>query len=145
MVVLSLLVAIIFPKFAFVVSFAGSLSESMFFFILPCAVHLKLKFKQMKIYQVCLDVFLIATGIACGIFGIIFSGKAFSVKMTLVGIMPRNSHNQMEAKFDKLYIVRIASCAFLFAGNAMNVPFANVYQINSNLPLISGGQQSAEN
>ncbi|XP_044181422.1 vesicular inhibitory amino acid transporter-like [Acropora millepora] len=79
-VVLSLLVAIIFPKFALVVSFAGSLSESMFFFILPCAVHLKLKFKQLKIYQVCLDVFLIATGIACGIFGIIFSGKALVSK-----------------------------------------------------------------
>ncbi|XP_067045804.1 vesicular inhibitory amino acid transporter-like [Acropora muricata] len=79
-VLLSVLVAIIFPKFAYLVSFAGSLIDAMFFFILPCAVHLKLKFKQLKIYQVCLDVFLIATGIACGIFGIIFSVKALVSK-----------------------------------------------------------------
>ena len=79
-VLLSVLVAIIFPKFAFVVSFAGSVDGSMFFFILPCAVHLKLKFKQLKIYQVCLDVLLIATGIACAIFGIIFSGKGLVAK-----------------------------------------------------------------
>ncbi|XP_015777197.1 PREDICTED: vesicular inhibitory amino acid transporter-like [Acropora digitifera] len=79
-VLLSVLVAIIFPKFAYLVSFAGSLIDPTFFFILPCAVHLKLKFKQLKIYQVCLDVFLIATGIACGIFGVIFSGKALVSK-----------------------------------------------------------------
>ncbi|XP_074608298.1 vesicular inhibitory amino acid transporter-like [Acropora palmata] len=79
-VLLSVLMAIIFPKFAYLVSFGGSLNDSTFFFILPCAVHLKLKFKQLKIYQVCLDVFLIATGIACGIFGIIFSGKALVSK-----------------------------------------------------------------
>ena len=79
-VLLSVLAAIIFPKFAYLVSFAGSLNEPTFFFILPCAVHLKLKFKQLKIYQVCLDVLLIVTGIICGIFGIIFSGKALMSK-----------------------------------------------------------------
>jgi len=79
-VLLSVLVAIIFPKFAYLVSFTGSFSDSMFFFILPCAVHLKLKFKELKIYQVCLDVLLIVIGIACGIFGIIFSGKALTSK-----------------------------------------------------------------
>ena len=75
-----MVVAIIFPKFAYLVSFGGSLSDSMFFFILPCAVHLKLKFKQLKIYQLCLDVLFILTGIACGIFGSIFSGKALMSK-----------------------------------------------------------------
>ena len=79
-VVLSVLVAIIFPKFAFLVSFTGSVSDSTFFFILPCAVHLKLKFKQLKICQVCLDVLLIATGIASAIFGIVFSGKGLVAK-----------------------------------------------------------------
>ena len=79
-VLLSVLMAIIFPKFAYLVSFTGSLSDSMFFFILPCAVHLKLKSKELKIYQVCLDVLLIVIGIACGIFGIIFSGKALTSK-----------------------------------------------------------------
>ena len=79
-VLLSVVVAIIFPKFAYLVSFGGSLSDSMFFFILPCAVHLKLKFKQLKIYQLCLDVLFILTGIACGIFGSIFSGKALMSK-----------------------------------------------------------------
>ena len=79
-VLLSVLLAIIFPKFAFLISLTGSLNDSTFFLILPCAVHLKLKFKQLKTYQMCLDLLLIATGFACATFGIIFSGKALVAK-----------------------------------------------------------------
>ena len=79
-VALTVLVAIIFPKFAFVISFTGSIVDSMFLFVLPCAVHLKLKFKQLKIYQVWLDVLLISIGITCATFGAIFSGKALVAK-----------------------------------------------------------------
>ena len=79
-VLLSVLVAITFPKFAFLLSFVGSLNDSIFFFILPCAFHLKLKFKELKIYQMCLDVLLIATGIACAIFSTFFSAKALVSK-----------------------------------------------------------------
>ncbi|XP_067045800.1 vesicular inhibitory amino acid transporter-like [Acropora muricata] len=79
-VALTVLVAIMLPKFAFLVSLTGSIVDSMFLFILPCAVHLKLKFKQLEIYQVWLDVLLIATGIACATFGAIFSGKALVAK-----------------------------------------------------------------
>ncbi|XP_068705957.1 vesicular inhibitory amino acid transporter-like isoform X2 [Montipora capricornis] len=75
-VILTVLVAIIFPKFAFIVSFTGSIIDSMFFFVVPCAVHLRLKFKELKGYEVFLDVLFIVIGIFCAVFGIIFSSQA---------------------------------------------------------------------
>ena len=76
-VVLStVLVAILVPKFALVVSFAGSMLSSFCAFIFPCAVHLKMKFNQLKTYEVFVDLLLIAIGIVVLIFGVIFSGKA---------------------------------------------------------------------
>ena len=75
-VILTVLVAIIFPKFAFVLSFTGSIIESMSFFVAPCAVHLKLKFKQLKRYEVFLDVLFIVIGFTCAVFGGIYSGQA---------------------------------------------------------------------
>ncbi|XP_068705020.1 vesicular inhibitory amino acid transporter-like [Montipora foliosa] len=75
-VILTVLVAIIFPKFAFVVSFTGSVIDSMGSFVAPCAVHLKLKFNQLKRYEVFLDVLVIIIGITCAVFGGIFSSQA---------------------------------------------------------------------
>ena len=76
-VVLSaVLVAILFPKFALVVSFTGSVATSFITYIFPCAVHLKLKFKQLKTYEVFLDVLIIFFGTVAIIFGVTFSGKA---------------------------------------------------------------------
>ena len=76
-VVLStILVAILVPKFALVVSLTGSILSSFFIYIFPCAVHLKLKFRQLKTLELCLDVLLLLIGSAVFIFGVIFSGKA---------------------------------------------------------------------
>ena len=76
-VVLStILIAILVPKFALVVSFAGSVFASFFTFIFPCAVHLKLKFRKLKRYEVCLDILLIFIGTVAFIFGVIYSGRA---------------------------------------------------------------------
>ena len=76
-VVLStVLVAILVPKSALVVSFAGSLIGSFIAYIFPCAIHLKLKFKELKAYEVFLDLLLTCIGIVALIFGVLFSGKA---------------------------------------------------------------------
>ena len=75
-VILTVLVAIVFPKFAFIVSFTGSIITSMLVFVVPCAVHLRLKFKELKRYEVFLDVLFITIGIICAVFGTIFSGQA---------------------------------------------------------------------
>ena len=76
-VVLStILIAILVPKFALVVSFAGSVFASFFSFIFPCAVHLKLMFRKLKRYEVCLDILLIFIGVVAFIFGVIYSMRA---------------------------------------------------------------------
>ena len=72
----AVLVAILFPKFALVVSFTGSVATIFITYIFPCAVHLKLKFKQLKTYEVFLDVLIIFFGTVVIIFGVTFSGKA---------------------------------------------------------------------
>ena len=76
-VVLStVLAAILFPNFALVVSFAGSIIGSFYTYIFPCAVHLKMKFQQLKPYEVFVNLLLIVIGTVVLIFGVIFSGKA---------------------------------------------------------------------
>ena len=54
----------------------GSILTSFFVFTFPCAVHLKLKFKQLKTHEVCLDILLLFVGNVISIFGIVFSLKA---------------------------------------------------------------------
>ena len=76
-VVLStVLAAILAPKFALVVSFAGSIISSLYSYIFPCALQLKMKFQQLKPYEVFVDLLLIVIGTVVLIFGVIFSGKA---------------------------------------------------------------------
>ena len=76
-VVLSVvLVAIIFPKFALILSFAGSIDIAFFTLIFPCVLYLKLKFNQLKTHEVCLNLLMILIGILTSILGVIFSGKA---------------------------------------------------------------------
>ena len=50
--------AILVPKFALVVSSAGSMIGSFTAYIFPCAIHLKLKFKELKACEVFLDLLL---------------------------------------------------------------------------------------
>ena len=76
-VVLStILVGILVPKFALVISFTGSIIASFFTYIFPCAVHLKLKIRKLKTHEICFDLVLILLGTVAMIFGGIFSGKA---------------------------------------------------------------------
>ena len=72
----TVLVAILVPKFALVVSFVGSITSSLPSYIFPCPVHLKMKFKQLKTYEVLLNLLLIVIGTVVLIFGVIFSGMA---------------------------------------------------------------------
>ena len=79
MVLSSVFVAILVPKFALIISFTGSIITSFCAYIFPSAVHLKLKFNQLKTHQVCVDVLMVLIGSFALIFGAIFSGKALII------------------------------------------------------------------
>lgn len=75
-VLLTVIVAVLVPHFALIVSFLGSLNAPFLHYIFPCSVHLKLRFKQLKLHQICVDVCLIILGVLTTVFGTAFSLKA---------------------------------------------------------------------
>ncbi|XP_078357555.1 vesicular inhibitory amino acid transporter-like [Oculina patagonica] len=62
-------VAILVPNFSIIVVFTGSTVSSLAGYIFPFVLHLKLKYKQLKIYKVCIDSVLIFFGSIVTIFG----------------------------------------------------------------------------
>ena len=68
-VLLTVVVAILVPNFAIIVTFIGCTVESLTGYILPFILHLKLKYKKFKIYQVFLDSVLLFFGVLLTIFG----------------------------------------------------------------------------
>ena len=76
LVLLSVIVAVLVPHFALIVSFLGSLNAPFLHYVFPCAVHLKLRFKQLKLHQICFDVCLIILGVLSIVFGTAFTLKA---------------------------------------------------------------------
>lgn len=79
MVLSTVVIAILVPKFALIISFTGSIIGSFLNYIFPCALHLKLRFHQLKAHEVCIDVLLILFGAFVLIFGAVFSGKALFI------------------------------------------------------------------
>lgn len=85
-VVLStVLVAILLPKFALVVSFTGSICASFCSYIFPCAVHLKLK--KLKPQEACLDVLLIVIGTVVLVLGVVFFRRSSYYRLNLILII----------------------------------------------------------
>lgn len=76
LVLLTVTVAMLVPHFALIISFLGSLNAPFVLYIFPCAVHLKLRFKQLKTYQICIDLCLMVFLVIAAVLGIIFSSKA---------------------------------------------------------------------
>ena len=74
-VVLSVAVAILVPSFLVIISFIGGILDSPACYIFPIVLRFKLKYKRLKIQQVCVDSFVV-------IFGVIgmLSGVPVSIK-----------------------------------------------------------------
>ena len=74
-VVLSVVVAILVPSFLVIISFIGGILDSPACYIFPIVLRFKLKYKRLKIHQVCVDSFVV-------IFGVIgmLSGVPVSIK-----------------------------------------------------------------
>ena len=74
-VVLSVVVAILVPNFLVIVSFIGSVLESPACYIFPIILRFKLKYKRLKIHQVCVDSFVVIFGIIALLLGVPVSIK----------------------------------------------------------------------
>ena len=75
-VVLSVVVAILVPSFLVIVSFIESILDSVACYIFPIILRFKLKYKRLKIRQVCVDSFVVILGIIALLSGVPVSIKA---------------------------------------------------------------------
>ena len=72
LVLLTVLLAGIVPHFALIISFLGSSNAPFVLYIFPCIAHLKLKYKELRGYEICIDIILVFLGIIVTIFEIVF-------------------------------------------------------------------------
>ena len=54
----------------------GSLTGSCLCFLLPCMIHLKLRWKSLTKWDVFVDISIIAFGVIAGLTGVIFSMRS---------------------------------------------------------------------
>ena len=74
-VVLSVVVAILVPSFLVIVSFIGGMLASPACYIFPIILRFKLKYKRLKIHQVCVDTFVVIFGVVTTLSGVPVSIK----------------------------------------------------------------------
>lgn len=81
-VFINLFLAVMVPHFALLIAFVGSLALPFLEYIVPCLVHLKLKWYELKPVQVAADVTIAVMGVLATVFGACCSGKALIIEMT---------------------------------------------------------------
>ena len=74
-VLVTVAVACLVPNFLVIVSFLGSTANSLGCFIFPFVLHLKLKYRQLGVHEVCVDSFMVFFGVIVTIFGTAVSIK----------------------------------------------------------------------
>jgi len=78
----TLFLAVVVPHFALLTSFVGSLALPFLEYVVPCLVHLKLKWCELKPTQVAADGTIVVMGVLVTVFGAYCSGKALVIEMT---------------------------------------------------------------
>ena len=74
-VVLSVVVAILVPRFFLIVSFIGGILDPPACYIFPIVLRFKLKYKRLKIHQVCVDSLVVIFGVIEMLSGVLVSIK----------------------------------------------------------------------
>ena len=78
----TLFIAVVVPHFALLTAFVGSLALPFLEYIVPCLVHLKLKWRELKPLQVVADGTIVIMAMLATVFGAYCSGKALIIEMT---------------------------------------------------------------
>lgn len=71
----TVVVAILVPNFLVIISLMGSTGHCLGCYIFPCVLHIKMKYKQLKVHQICIESFLVFFGVILTIFGTAVSIK----------------------------------------------------------------------
>ena len=82
LVTLGLFLAVVVPHFGLLMGLVGSFTGTCLSFVFPCVFHLKLKWKELKWYDVALRIFVIIFGLVAGGFGLVFSGRELAKSYT---------------------------------------------------------------
>ena len=75
-VLVTMLMAIFIPHFAILMGLIGSFTGNMLSLVWPCYFHLRIKYKELKLYQKLLDVSIILLGLVCAVLGCYYSSHA---------------------------------------------------------------------
>ena len=81
-VFVTLLVAVLIPHFAILMSFTGSLILPFLEYMVPCLVHLKLKWSGLTPFQIAADGTIVVLGVFATVLGAYFSGRVLIAEMT---------------------------------------------------------------
>ena len=81
-VFITLLVAVIVPHFALLTSFVGCLVLPFLEYMVPCLVHLKLKWSGLGPLQIAADGTIVVVGVLATGLGAFFSGRALIAEMS---------------------------------------------------------------
>ena len=76
-------VASLMPSFYVLIMFLGSTFGTLLGCTFPCVLHLKLKYKQLHPYQVCVDILLVCFGVVVTILGVATSIKSLSFRSSM--------------------------------------------------------------
>lgn len=71
----ALFLVVLVPQFALVMGFVGSFTGTCLCFVFPCYFHMKLKWKELRWYDIAVRWFVIVFGAISGGMGVYFSGK----------------------------------------------------------------------
>lgn len=77
----ALFVAVMVPFFGLIMGVIGSLTGSSLCFLLPCIIHLKLRWDSLTKLQIAIDIAIIIFGVLAGLSGFIFSLKSLVIAM----------------------------------------------------------------
>ncbi|XP_077999619.1 vesicular inhibitory amino acid transporter-like [Glandiceps talaboti] len=75
LVLFTLFLAIVVPHFRHFMGFIGALMTPFVAYIIPCGCHLKLKYHELRWYEITLEIVIIVVAIAGGTLAVIFATK----------------------------------------------------------------------
>ncbi|XP_070544763.1 vesicular inhibitory amino acid transporter-like isoform X2 [Ptychodera flava] len=75
LVVFTLFLAIVVPHFRHFMGFIGAVMTPFVAYIIPCGCHLKLKYQELKWYEISLEILIIFVAIVGGALAVIFAAK----------------------------------------------------------------------
>ena len=83
---MTILLGVLVPHFTLMVAFIGNFTGSCIIFLFPCIFYLKLKFIEIRWYEIFLNVFIVLFGVVIMAVGLLFTGRDLVETYTREGV-----------------------------------------------------------